>query len=299
MPPERSGRANKRQRVEGGGHQRHRTRLANVLDVPGASGVFMSCARGKERKAAMDLVEVLCEHSAALYGEEDAQPKEAGGGTGEAAPSASDDIEAQIRGELAALRAPRKTSTRVTALDTDTECMCFVQCTPPMDAARVVARVLEDVIKTGESRSRFVQRLAPVDALCRADVDAIRATATQVLPRYFPADRPRTYRIEPRIRSHTSLSRDVLIPLVASCIPDTAAHRADLAHPEVVILVEVLKNVCGIGAVEDYERLGKLNVQTLAQRSGQAVATSRVAPTDAVHGTKAKPASRADAGDAP
>lgn len=163
--------------------------------------------------------------------------------------------------------------------------MCFVQCTPPVDAARVVARVLEDVIKTGESRSRFVQRLAPVDALCRAEVDAIRATATEVLPRYFTAERPRTvrtsvltqYRIEPRIRSHTSLSRDVLIPLVASCIPDSAAHRADLAHPEVVILVEVLKNVCGIGAVEDYERLGKLNVQTLAQRSGQAVATSRVA----------------------
>lgn len=204
------------------------------------------------------------------------------------------------------MRAPRKQSTRVTALDTDTECMCFVQCTPPVDAARVVGRVLEDVIRTGESRSRFVQRLAPVDALCRAEVDAIRATATQVLPRYFPADRPRTvrawvltqYRIEPRIRSHTSLSRDVLIPLVASCIPDSAAHRADLAHPEVVILVEVLKNVCGIGAVEDYERLGKLNVQTLAQRSGQAVATSRVAPADAAGGAEAKPAPRADAGDA-
>lgn len=61
MPPERSGRANKRRRVEGGEHQRHRTRLANVLNVPEASGVFMSCARGKERKAAMDLVEVLSE----------------------------------------------------------------------------------------------------------------------------------------------------------------------------------------------------------------------------------------------
>lgn len=83
------------------------------------------------------------------------------------------------------------------------------------------------------------------------------------------------YRIEPRIRSHTSLSRDTLIPLIASCIPDNAAHRVDLVNAEIVILVEVLKNVCGIGAMEDYERLGKLNVQTLAQRA-QNLAPSRV-----------------------
>lgn len=49
----------------------------------------------------------------------------------------------------------------------------------------------------------------------------------------------------------------------------------DLANAEIVILVEVLKNVCGIGAMEDYERLGKLNVQTLAQRA-QNLAPSRV-----------------------
>lgn len=58
----------------------------------------------------------------------------------------------------------------------------------------------------------------------------------------------------------------------------------------------MLKNVCGIGAVEDYERLGKLNVQTLAQRSGQAVATSRVAPAGAAVGAE-KPADAAGGAD--
>lgn len=74
------------------------------------------------------------------------------------------------------------------------------------------------------------------------------------------------YRIEPRIRSHTALTRDLLIPLVASCVPSGGGHRADLQQPEVVILVEVLKNVCGMGVVEDYEQLGKFNMQTVAQQ---------------------------------
>lgn len=75
------------------------------------------------------------------------------------------------------------------------------------------------------------------------------------------------YRVEPRIRSHSSLSRDELIPLLASCVPTNAAHRVDLAHPDVVIVVEVLRTVCGIGTVDHYDELGKWNVQTLASRT--------------------------------
>lgn len=79
----------------------------------------------------------------------------------------------------------------------------------------------------------------------------------------------------------------MLIPLVASCIPADGGHRVDLANADVVILVEVLKNVCGIGAIEGYERLGKLNVQTLAQRVQTANAAARPAAHDA---TPAEPA---------
>lgn len=51
----------KRRRAEGGQHQRHRTRISSVLAMPGATGVFVSCARGKERKAALELMDMLNE----------------------------------------------------------------------------------------------------------------------------------------------------------------------------------------------------------------------------------------------
>ncbi|WFC99444.1 hypothetical protein MYAM1_002188 [Malassezia yamatoensis] len=159
------------------------------------------------------------------------------------------DIESQIRGELADLHAPRKHRSGVMYLDTDTECLCFVQCSPPVSARATVHRILQDVLKTGESRSRYIQRLAPVDKLCRAEQDAIRLTATKVLSDFFSSDQPRT----------------------------NGGHKANLTQPDVVILVEVLKNVCGIGVVGNYEQMGKFNVQTVAQRGGQNVSSSRVA----------------------
>lgn len=197
--PSTEGRATKRQRVHGGEHQRHRQRLATVLNTPNARGIFMSCARGKERKAALDLVGVMDEHCHAWYGDaasadvvDDMDALRNGPASSAPAAPPSGDIEAQIQGELAALRTPRARTKHLVALETDTECLCFIQCTPPVDANRLVRKVLEDVASTGESRSRYVQRVAPVDILCRAEMDAVRTAATQVLPRYFPTTEPRT-----------------------------------------------------------------------------------------------------------
>lgn len=151
----------------------------------------MSCARGKERKAALDLVDVmeevggcLTQHCQALYGNAQNLPEDCEDmdalRNGAAAPPAvrapKDDIEAQIQGEWAALQGPTKASSRLLSLETDTECMCFIQCSPPVEAGRVVRRVLEDVQRTGLSRSRCV--LCTDVALC----SALRRSMSCVVP---------------------------------------------------------------------------------------------------------------------
>lgn len=269
-----------------GTHQRHRTKLVNALGEAPASGIFMSCARGKERKAGDDLLAILADQADALYGdvplarvdEDDmdalrngppppppaAARESAGGGGG--------DIEAEIAGELRELAEP--SAPRFTVLDTETECLCYVRCAPPLDAQRLVCAAAAEVAATGDARSRYVQRLSPVAGLCHADMDSIRAYAARILPRYFSGTQ--TFRIEPRIRAHTALARDDVIGAVARCVPP--GHAADLVRPDVVVLVEVFRNVCGIGAVADYERLGRLNLQTLAERTRSAGLQAGAAP---------------------
>ncbi|WFD28389.1 hypothetical protein MNAN1_003399 [Malassezia nana] len=191
----------KRRRVQSGAHQRHRTKVAHVLGMPGATGLFVSCARGKERKAALDLTDVLNEYAAQVYPplsknaqeDDDMDALRNGPPPPPAKSTPTDDIEAQVHAELAALRAPARTA-HVLPLDTDTECLCFLACPAPVDATRLVQRLLHDTETTGETCSRYAQRLTPVRALCHADPESIRAMAPRALRAAFPKDRARTVR---------------------------------------------------------------------------------------------------------
>ncbi|EDP41964.1 hypothetical protein MGL_3645 [Malassezia globosa CBS 7966] len=116
----------------GSAHQRHTRKIVHALDYPRCGGVFMSCARGKERKAASELIEVMEEKAQCMYGDVDEEdmdslrngPAPATRAKGAATPTSvnsSSDIETQIQQELQALRSTPSLS-RFTALDTDTEC---------------------------------------------------------------------------------------------------------------------------------------------------------------------------------
>ena len=47
------------------------------------------------------------------------------------------------------------------------------------------------------------------------------------------------YKIELRVRNHTTIPRQILIQHVAQCVPD--GHTVDLDNPQIFILVEVFK----------------------------------------------------------
>lgn len=47
------------------------------------------------------------------------------------------------------------------------------------------------------------------------------------------------YKIEMRVRNHTTIPRPTMIQTIAQCVPD--GHIVDLNGPEIFILVEVFK----------------------------------------------------------
>jgi len=63
-----------------------------------------------------------------------------------------------------------------------------------------------------------------------------------------------------------TLSKPTLIHEIARCVPE--GHTVDLNNPEVFVLVEVFKNVCGVSVVNDYYQLQKFNVMELANAKG-------------------------------
>lgn len=294
-------------------------------------GIFVTCVQSKERKAALQFIDLLNEVADRLYpgvaaqpvaeveekkeaaaadvGEEedmdalrngavaessapapqpveDQEEKQAEPLTKEAAEN--DDIAAQIAAELKDIKSSERTrgshskkgkptgaAPRFRNVETDTECFLFISVSPPFDPYLLVYTILADVESTGEPRTRFVQRLTPVTATCAANAADLATLARTILPQFFSTDpaQGKTFKIDPRIRSHSKMKRNDVIQTVAAAIPTDAEgsriHNANLNAPDLWIVVEVVKNSAAISVVKEYERFKKMNLQSVAQAANE------------------------------
>ncbi|GAA5995922.1 putative tRNA acetyltransferase [Rhodotorula paludigena] len=220
-----------------------------------------------------------------------------------------EDIEASIERELAALKAGRgsgkmapgsskagaadakgkgKERPRFQSIQTDTECLCFIATAWPYDPVELTEAIVSEVQETGQSRTRFVQRLSPTTITCHSlSVEQVEQQSGRLIEQTFAAwaeangKTTVTYAIEPSIRSHAApLSRSVLLQLLGAQISRLASApsisspvpsrpilsvRADLKNPDVVLLPTVLKNVYGLSIVEGRLWRGKkFNLEQIA-----------------------------------
>ncbi|SPO24435.1 related to TAN1 - putative tRNA acetyltransferase [Ustilago trichophora] len=296
-------------------------------------GIFVTCVQGKERKAALQFIDLLNEVADRLYPGVVPQPQVQAGAEAEEVKkhladqveteedmdalrngavtstiandqalevkveqvekvdskkdaSPEDDIASQIAAELQDIKASERPSrgtkskssntlVRFKNVETDTECFLFISVSPPFDPYLLVYTILAEVETTGEPRSRFVQRLTPVTTTCSANAEDLTLLSRTILPTYFSTtpSKGTTFKIDPRIRSHSKLKRNDVIQIIASNIPTAEAeqggertkiHTANLTSPELWIVVEVVKNSAAISVVKDYERFKKLNLQSVA-----------------------------------
>jgi tRNA acetyltransferase TAN1 len=68
--------------------------------------------------------------------------------------------------------------------------------------------------------------------------------------------------IIPKTRNNTHIDRKKVIEAIASIIEPH--HIVDLNNPQIVILVQVFKTVCGVGIVTDYYKRRALNLDEIA-----------------------------------
>lgn len=172
-------------------------------------------------------------------------------------------IEDQIASEVSDMK-HSKTEPRFANCQTNTPCVIFMSCKPPVNPVELVVKHVKNVEDTGVTRTRYTHRMVPVLGSCVANLPEIQALCHSIFTPFFShhPDRKFTYKIELRVRNHTTIPRPALIQHVAQCVPE--GHSVNLEHPDVFILVEVFKSICGISIVQDYYRLQKFNVVAIA-----------------------------------
>ncbi|KAG2139171.1 uncharacterized protein EDB93DRAFT_1241985 [Suillus bovinus] len=231
-------------------------------------GIWATCVKGKEKGTVGELYDLFESLAADMW------PVEGHGSSvndrdngSDADGSEEDDLETQIAKEVAALKRP-KVEKRFANCLTNTQCVIFMSCKPPVDPVKLVMKHVENVQITGVTRTKYTHRLTPVSGTCVANIPELNSLCRRTVAAYCAPEnnegspRARKYKIELRVRNHNTLTRMEIIQEVAKCMPSN--YTVDLDDPDVFVLVEVFKSTVGMSIVEDYYRFQKFNVMELA-----------------------------------
>ncbi|KAI9801232.1 MAG: hypothetical protein M1825_003506 [Sarcosagium campestre] len=205
------------------------------------------------------------------------QSASADDGAGGDVSSLSADIESDIRREVEMIKTPT-TQSPFAAVKLDVQCggwyygyfpmillrglVLFFKLRKPLDPIRFVQETCRNALAhPREKRSRFVKRLTPMTLMGRATEKGLEQIAKEVLaPHFHQQDgAAKKFAVRPTIRNHGTLKRDAVINIVAASVGP--GHHVDLKNYDLIILVEIYKNICGMSVVgNDYEELKRYNL---------------------------------------
>ncbi|KAE9994546.1 hypothetical protein EG327_008059 [Venturia inaequalis] len=205
---------------------------------PGDVGIWASCNKGKEGKCVAELKDLFQEYADRMYVSEN--------GISDAAKDASeDDVGAEIEKELQGLKKPQ-TEPLFSSIKLDTPCLAFFKVRAPIEPVAFVHTICKDAAASAH----------PTES-------GLEEVAQQVLrPHFHEGAKGKKFAIRSNIRNHSTLSRDVVIKQVASIVG--ADHHVDLKAYDLLILVEIYKNICGVSVVgSDFEELKRYNLSEI------------------------------------
>ncbi|KAG0256447.1 THUMP domain-containing protein 1 [Mortierella polycephala] len=218
---------------------------------PKMKGVMVTCARGKETQAGAEACDLLSEYAEKLYGYSSKdEPEET---------DEEESIEDAVAREIAQAK-KTKGGKKFLPLRTGTDCVIFIRAME-IEPSELCHHVLSDLQKSGSKRTRFI----PVDETCYANMDDIETMADRVLKPYFHAEnqQPTTFKVIPKIRHNDKVDREVLLRLLANSAGRGENHKVDMNSPRFIILAEVIKSICFMSVVKDYDSLKKYNIQSI------------------------------------
>ncbi|KAG2124113.1 hypothetical protein BD769DRAFT_1628805 [Suillus cothurnatus] len=235
-------------------------------------GIWATCVKGKEKGTVgelYDLFESLAADMWLIEGHDSSANDRYGGSDAE---ENEHDLETQIAKEVAALKRPKVEKRSVVKANclTNTQCVIFMSCKPPVDPVKLVMKHVENVQETGVTRTKYTHRLTPVFGICVANLPELHSLCRRTVTAYCAQENTegspnaRKYKVELRVRNHNTLTRIEIIQEVAKCMPSN--YTVDLDDPDVFILVEAFKD---LSIVEDYYQSQKFNVMELANANNE------------------------------
>ena len=205
---------------------------------PGDSGIWVTCALGKEGKCTSDVRDLFEEYAAKLYGETGEDLRE----THDTDHDVEADIEAEITREVQGLKSkPKRQKALFQPVKMNIQCVLFFKTQSPIEPVEFVHTICKDALQGATRKCRWVQRLTPMTLMGKANPDDLERISLSVLKPVFHPDgvRSKKFAIRPTKRNHNVMKRDEIIKQVARCVGSN--HSVNLKNYDHLILVEVYR----------------------------------------------------------
>lgn len=246
--------------------QQHKKQVLQV----GQRGFLVTCNMN-EKACVRECYNLLNHYADELYGPEakqeepEASKTETDASKAPETDSDNDDLEA-------AAAKCRETITqrkfRFQNVDTGTTNCLFIR-SQLEDPLKLGKHIVDDITATGKAMSRFVLRLVPIEAVCKANMPDIINAAGALFDKHFLKE-PTTYGIIFNHRYNQQIKRDHIIKELAELVNSkNIGNKVDLHHAKKSIIVEVLRGWCLLSVIENYLDCKKYNLAELANPSGQ------------------------------
>lgn len=148
------------------------------------------------------------------------------------------------------------------AVDTGSNNCVFIK-TAIENYQELAVTIVRDLFETKEKRTKFSNRLIPVDKVCRANIDEIVNNSGALFDLHFLKE-PFTFAIIFNRRCNHDIIRDDVIKQLADLVTQkNIRNKVDLKNPQKTILIEIIKGLCLISIIPDYLKLKKYNLNEL------------------------------------
>ncbi|CAH02633.1 putative tRNA acetyltransferase [Kluyveromyces lactis] len=262
--------------------------VKSTLD-PNTSGIYITCARNKEKAAASEILSIFEEKVEEYYSDElnamnSASPDGSGSIEIESKEPVTTEskkeisIEEELQQELEGLKNhkttivdTKKNKPILEQLDLQTECLVFVKTRKPIVPEKFVHRIIRDLADPHDlrKRTRFVQKLTPITDSCHASMEELAKLCERVLPQHFHKEEmvPVKFAVEINKRNFSTMDKMEMIKYIAGFVGKQGSleHKVDLKNYDKLVLLQCFKNNIGMCVVDkDYRTdYKKYNVQEL------------------------------------
>uniref|UniRef100_A0A182MV65 THUMP domain-containing protein n=1 Tax=Anopheles culicifacies TaxID=139723 RepID=A0A182MV65_9DIPT len=259
---------------------------------PGHRGFLVTC-NGHVRDCVRDSYRILNTYADQLYGASDKTTDDNDEKQSDTA-SDEEDISIKLQKEALAAGKQHNKSFRFQSVESGALNCLFIQTSLP-DPNELAYKLMKDLSDTKQHKSRFILRMLPIQAVCRANLKDIIDVVGKLSDQYFLKE-PKTFAILFNRRLNNDLSRDDVIRELADLIAaKNSGNKANLKSPDLAVIVEVIKGLCCIGILPEYYQLRKYNLVELvapqnpkSEPASQAAAVTEV-DTLAVESSEKQP----------